>query len=874
MGLTILLAAALAVIAASCSVQTPEAEKPGQSEAALSTGWLPTTQMPEQRRFHSATVLTSDKVLVVGGWGYSGLTRSAATYDPASETWSPAGELTLAREAHTATRLPSGKVLVVGGETFLPPTGYTNTAELYDPATNSWSPAGAMSEARGYNTATLLSPSNKVLVVGGLRGGAQQTVDLYDVATGTWSTAASLLEPRHSHTAVRLASGKVLVAGGWAGGALLTTELYEPTTNSWSPSNPLTTARYGHTATELPNGKILVAGGRKDIAPGTVEFTATAELYDPSTQTWTPAGSLVGARGFHTATLVAGKVFVTGGRGPGDVALATAEVYDPATNTWSSTDAMLGARSDHATVYATAPGKVLVLGGSTHAPLETAEVYDACGLITCNAPPPGPCYQETGTCAKATCTYALKSAGATCDDGNASTTGDTCDASGACTGCGDGVKNGAEACDDGNTTSETSCPYGQPSCTTCNATCTTVLNLSGPYCGDRAKNGAEVCDDGNTVTETSCPYGQASCTSCNASCTAALPLTGPYCGDATKNGAEACDDGNTVTETSCPYGQASCTSCNASCTAVLPLTGPYCGDGMRNGAETCDDGNTTSETSCPYGQASCTRCNSSCTTILNLGGPYCGDGTRNGSEVCDDGNTTTESECPYGQASCTRCNASCTATLYLTGEVPSADCSSRTVSWSQSQPIWNGNPSTAGTYTCSGTVPAASHGATNVSATLNSAGSTRVGSARYTCNDGSWELQSGYSCDGAVWTATIVKCSDPDPVVDMWIGWYVEDLKRCADRAGLDWWVGEYKSGATCKFANGFYSHTFMGVTYGNFISKDGCWRDAFRRSASNVGEYPVSHITAASESSLCGSPRAAAWTNIRSAGNGCKNRP
>ncbi len=78
-----------------------------------------------------------------------------------------------------------------------------------------------------------------------------------------------------------------------------------------------------------------------------------------------------------------------------------------------------------------------------------------------------------------------------------------------------------------------------------------------------SKNGTEACDDGNTANETTCDYGTQSCQSCNATCTAVLNLVGPYCGDGTKNGSEACDDGNTTTETDCPYGQASCTLCDA-----------------------------------------------------------------------------------------------------------------------------------------------------------------------------------------------------------------------------------------------------------------------------------------------------------------------
>ncbi|WP_375770442.1 hypothetical protein NR798_05980 [Archangium gephyra] len=489
MGLAHFLIATFAFIAVSCSEQSPEVEQLGQSKAALGSLWQATTPMPEQRRYHSATVLTSDKVLVVGGWGYSGLVAGALTYDPATATWSPAGTLALAREAHTATRLPSGKVLVVGGETFQPPSGYTNTAELYEPATNTWSPAGAMSQARGYNTATLLL-SNKVLVAGGLGGAPLQTAELYDVAAGTWSTAAPMLDIRRSHTAVRLASGKVLVAGGWGGwplGPLATTELYEPTTNTWTAGRPMLTARYGHTATELPNGKILVVGGQKANSPsGAMDFTATAELYDPSTQTWTPAGTLLGARGFHTATLFAGKVLVAGGRGPGDVALATAEVYDPATNTWSSIHSLLGARSDHAAVSLNPRGEVLVIGGSTHAALATVEMYeDPCGLITCNTPPNSQCYLPAGTCSSGTCTYTLKSAGSPCDDGNACTKGDTCNSAGACSGTAMTCSTASSTYCSGNDVRKT---VGTGTCSggACGSTDSFVQSCStgtsGPYC--------------------------------------------------------------------------------------------------------------------------------------------------------------------------------------------------------------------------------------------------------------------------------------------------------------------------------------------------------------------------------------------------------
>lgn len=70
-----------------------------------------------------------------------------------------------------------------------------------------------------------------------------------------------------------------------------------------------------------------------------------------------------------------------------------------------------------------------------------------------------------------------------------------------CTGSGTGT---CETCDDGNTTTETACPYGTPSCTYCNAVCTQVLNLSGPYCGDNILNGPETICDGTNLTGETC----------------------------------------------------------------------------------------------------------------------------------------------------------------------------------------------------------------------------------------------------------------------------------------------------------------------------------------------------------------------------------
>jgi hypothetical protein len=91
---------------------------------------------------HTATLLPSGKVLVVGGDGY-GILASAELYDPKANSWTSAGSLSTARMQHTATLLPNGKVLVVGGYYGIHAGNYGASAELYDPGANRWTSAGS-----------------------------------------------------------------------------------------------------------------------------------------------------------------------------------------------------------------------------------------------------------------------------------------------------------------------------------------------------------------------------------------------------------------------------------------------------------------------------------------------------------------------------------------------------------------------------------------------------------------------------------------------------------------------------------------------------------------------------------------------------------
>jgi N-acetylneuraminic acid mutarotase len=346
--------------------------KIGRASFAGHDTWSLAASMQIARSSHTATPLANGAVLVVGGSSgqcspgcvFPIVLASAELYDPAANSWTSAGSLATARDYHVATLLPNNKVLVAGGY-----TGHagTATAELYNPATNSWSSAGNMATLRMQHTATLLA-NGKALIVGGTdgQGAYLASAELYDPVSNTWSPAGSMATGRAIHTATLLPSGKVLVAGGTTGTEpLATAELYDPVANTWASAGSMATARTnGFTATLLPGGSVLITGGNTNGG-----ITASAEIYDPVANAWSAAHDMPIVRSFHSASLLpSGNVLVAGGTTEAHAALnptnvATADIYNPAANTWSAAAGMVTARNNQVATRLQS-GMVLVIGGS------------------------------------------------------------------------------------------------------------------------------------------------------------------------------------------------------------------------------------------------------------------------------------------------------------------------------------------------------------------------------------------------------------------------------------------------------------------------------------------------------------------------------
>ena len=202
--------------------------------------------------------------------------------DP-SQLRATVGMLNNGRDTHRATLLDDGRVLITGG--FSQGAVATASAEVFISGTETFQNlTNSMRHARAGHTATLLT-DGRVLITGGwyrTDGGqtdVRQTAEVFDPTDNSFAFITGMTEPRADHAAVRLPNGTVLITGGSAleNGFLVdldTAEIFNPTTNTFAPAaNLMNTFRAQHCAIMRADATVVLAGGSiSDFRPEEYDF--------------------------------------------------------------------------------------------------------------------------------------------------------------------------------------------------------------------------------------------------------------------------------------------------------------------------------------------------------------------------------------------------------------------------------------------------------------------------------------------------------------------------------------------------------------------------------------------------------------------------
>jgi hypothetical protein len=347
--------------------------------------WIPANPMNKARAFFVAVPLLNGNVLVAGGFDGSlpfpdFIFADSETYNLKTGAWTPIAPMNTARAAPVAVRLKNGRVMVIGGgDQFF---NILASAEIYDPSTNTWSLTAPMNDARFEDFVAVLLSGGKVLVAGGtgIDGVTSLTsAEIFDEATNTWSPTGSMNVGRGEFANVVLNDGRVLVIGGITelsedGEPIASTEIYDPVTGTWTLTVSMNTAREDATAVRLLDGRVLVAGG--DSSENVPRFRS-AEIFNPLTGLWTYTGDMTTGRSeaeYAGVLLRDGRVLIAGGHTAFETPVSSADLYNPRTDTWSPAGFMSDPRAGHSAVLLNGNRGVLVMGGLNSPPAATASV--------------------------------------------------------------------------------------------------------------------------------------------------------------------------------------------------------------------------------------------------------------------------------------------------------------------------------------------------------------------------------------------------------------------------------------------------------------------------------------------------------------------
>jgi len=316
-------------------------------------------------------VATAEGVLVVGGMNSGNPSGDVQRFDPSSRSWRTLGTLRpVATANHTVTDLRDGTFLVTAGG--VSPiswgTRWLAGAETYLLRVDGIATEGPpMAEGRVHATDATLR-DGRVLVLGGaMHVGeppdtlpqALATAELFDPATSTWSSTGSMGRARYLHTSTLLPDGRVLVIGGTdeSGAALAEAELYDPGSGTWSPAGSMAVGRWLHVACGLGDGRVLVAGGEASDGPTATAEVFTGEGFETVSELPVPAAWAA------CVSLDGGRVLLAGGYTNAERdATPQTVIFDGSSSSWIEAEPLRHARYGHSLVQL-ADGRVAAVMG-------------------------------------------------------------------------------------------------------------------------------------------------------------------------------------------------------------------------------------------------------------------------------------------------------------------------------------------------------------------------------------------------------------------------------------------------------------------------------------------------------------------------------
>lgn len=290
------------------------------------TGQLSELPHPGYNAFCAGhSFLADGKLLVAGGHIDNHIgEEETSVFDPFTLTWKQVDSMNAGRWYPTTTTLGHGDAVVFSGE--VQASGDMNPLmQRYDAATETWKDLSNAPITLPYYPRMFLTPYGKLFCAGPLR--AARIID--PNLPGAWylGARASFTASRTYGPAVYL-DGQVFLIGGGdpPTHSVERADLRDPMP-SWRTMAPMSTPRRQHNATLLPDGTVLVTGGSSGAGfDNKTTPVRHAEVYDPTTNTWTSLASQAIYRGYHsTAVLLPdGRVLSGGGRRE-----RTAEVFSP-----------------------------------------------------------------------------------------------------------------------------------------------------------------------------------------------------------------------------------------------------------------------------------------------------------------------------------------------------------------------------------------------------------------------------------------------------------------------------------------------------------------------------------------------------------------